>query len=495
MKIFLTGANGYIGRRLLPVLIREGHFVYCLVRDKGRIELEEEWEGKVALIEGDLLKMGDDFKLPEDIELCYYLVHSMGQSYSDFKDLEQKAAEACVQILNPTQCRQIVYLSGIVNDDDLSKHLASRLAVEKVFLACRIPATVLRAAIIIGSGGASFEIIRDLVEKLPMMITPKWLKTKCQPIGVRNVIHYLAKVIDHEESYQQVYDIGGPEVLTYKEMLLKYAEVRNLTRHIITVPFVSPRLSSWWLYFVTTTSFALARSLVDSMKNEVVVQKKGIRELIPQDLLTYQEALELAFSKIEQNEVISSWKDAYSESNFHTDSKKYIKIPKNGCFRDVRKVAFGRSKEEVIDNIWSIGGDRGWYKWDSLWRLRGFLDKVAGGVGLRRGRRSPNQLIAGDALDFWRVLVADREAGRLLLYAEMKLPGEAWLEFKIEKNDDPDKPYVLVQNATFRPVGVSGRAYWWAVFPFHAFIFQGMAEGIVNRKNSAFYIPSTTESR
>ncbi|GJM62269.1 SDR family oxidoreductase [Persicobacter diffluens] len=484
MRILLTGANGYIGRRLLPVLVHEGHHVFCIVRDKSRIQLEEDWHGKVELIEMDLLKVSLRQHLPRELDAAFYLVHSMGQSYSDFKTLEQQAAEHFLELLNTTNCQQIIYLSGIANDKRLSKHLSSRAAVESCFLGSRIPTTVLRAPIIIGSGSASFEIIRDLVEKLPVMVTPKWLKTKCQPIAIRNVIQYLSGVLLKEETYQKIYDIGGPEVLTYKEMLLQYAKIRGLKRWIITLPVLSPRLSSWWLYFVTSTSFSLARSLVDSMKNEVIVQLKGIEQVVPQELFSYQKALELAFVKIEQNEVVSSWKDAYSESNFKAYQHAYIKIPQHGCFTDVRKIPFDREREEVLENIWSIGGERGWYKWDFLWQIRGIMDKMVGGVGLRRGRRSPNQLIPGDALDFWRVLVADREQGRLLLYAEMKLPGEAWLEFKVTPNPDKEiSEWLLVQNATFRPIGLKGRAYWWSVFPFHAFIFQGMAENLTIAPN------------
>ena len=481
MKVLLTGANGYIGIRLLSVLVREEHDVVCLVRDKRRMRIDPNrvdpnTEKHVSYYEANLQDKEALKGLPEDIDVAFYLVHSMGKS-GDFEKTEQKIAENFVAQIEQTHCRQIIYLSGIVNDDNLSKHLRSRKNVEDILLNSRVPATILRAAIIIGSGSASFEIIRDLVEKLPVMVAPKWLKTKCQPIALRNVLQYLDGVMLKEEAYNQVYDIGGPDVLTYKEMLLGFAKVRGLRRHIFTVPVLSPRLSSMWLYFVTSTSFGLARSLVDSMKNEVVVQREGIREVVPiEHLISYEEAVDRAFQRIEQNEVISSWKDSLNNSRIAVGLLDHIEVPQQGVYNDIRKVRFTKPKEQVIDNIWSIGGDRGWYYLGFLWEVRGIMDRMIGGVGLRRGRRSPTELVVGDALDFWRVLVADKEEGRLLLYAEMRLPGEAWLEFRVIEEDNQN---YLLQTATYRPQGLLGRLYWWAVYPFHGFIFPGMARRII----------------
>ncbi len=476
MKILLTGANGYIGMRLLPVLVRGNHQVVCLVRDKRRIKLDKALEESVDFYEADLLKKETLADLPQDIDAAYYLVHSMGNA-SNFEELESKAAHHFAEQVAKTNCKHIVYLSGIVNDKNLSKHLKSRKNVEEILLNSGVPTTILRAAIIIGSGSASFEIIRDLVEKLPLMIAPKWLNTKCQPIAQRNVLQYLEGILLKEEAYGHIYDIGGPDILTYKEMLLKFAEVRRLKRRILTVPVLSPRLSSLWLYFVTSTSFFLARSLVDSMRNEVIVKKKGIEKIVQlPELIPYHQAVERAFQRIEQNEVISSWKDSFNHSRIHINLFDYMKVPEHGVYRDIRKVPFDKPKEQVISNIWSIGGKRGWYYLGFLWQIRGFLDKLIGGVGLRRGRRNANTLVAGDALDFWRVLVADQEEGRLLLFAEMKLPGEAWLEFKVISEDHQ---CYLLQTATYRPHGLAGRLYWWAVFPFHGFIFPGMAKRII----------------
>jgi hypothetical protein len=315
-----------------------------------------------------------------------------------------------------------------------------------------------------------------LVEKLPVMVAPKWLKSKCQPIGIRNVIEYLKGVLLKEASFNKTFDIGGPDVLTYHQMLMGYARERKLRRLIIPVPFLSPRLSSLWLYFVTSTSYSLAKSLVSSLKNEVVCANDSIKSIVPTKLLTYSETLKLAFERINQRHVISSWKDALAHDTLDKNFLNFLEVPYHGCFRDIRVVNFNHEKEKVIDNIWGIGGDNGWYFGNWMWKLRGFFDKLVGGVGLGRGRRSQSDLKAGDAIDFWRVLLADKTNGRLLLYAEMKLPGEAWLEFKI-KDTGPTK--TLIQTATFRPLGLWGRLYWYSVLPFHGLIFPQMAKKIV----------------
>lgn len=474
LTILLTGSTGYIGRRLLPVLLDQGHRVICLVRDKRRFDVEdfsEIHQKHLSVIEADLSKPDTLQQLPKEIDLAYYLVHSMSTS-EDFLRLEQKSAETFVNFINQTTAKQIIYLSGIVNDPSLSKHLSSRKNVEDILGKSTAGLTVLRAAIIIGSGSASFEIIRDLVEKLPVMIAPKWLKSRCQPIGIRNIIEYLIGVMLKEETYNQSFDVGGPDILTYKEMLMGYAHVRGLKRWIIPVPVLSPKLSSHWLYFVTSTSFTLAKSLVSSLKNEVICSNNRIQEIVPIKLLNYEETLRLTLDRIQQRLVISSWKDAIPTDGIDQKFLNYVEVPTFGCLNDRRAANFTRPKEEVIENIWQIGGDRGWYFGNWMWGVRGFIDKVFGGVGLRRGRRSSSDLKAGDALDFWRVLLADKTNGRLLLYAEMKLPGEAWLEFKVQDNS-------LVQTATFRPLGLWGRVYWYAVLPFHGLIFPGMIRNIV----------------
>lgn len=479
MRILLTGSTGYIGRRLLPVLIEAGHTVICLVRDKRRFDWEDFREQElraIEVVEADLTQAASLDSVPRTFDVAYYLVHSMSSGHQNFSDLEKTSAQHFVELLNHSEAKQVIYLSGIVNDTTLSTHLQSRKDVESILKTASVPVTVLRAAIIIGSGSASFEIIRDLVEKLPIMIAPRWLNTRCQPIGIRNVIEYLAGVLANPTTYHKTFDIGGTDVLTYREMLLHYAATRNLRRWIITVPVLTPRLSSLWLYFVTSTSYSLARSLVDSMKNEVICGPNTLQPLVPIRILSYHEALQLAFAKIQQHDVVSSWKDSISLNTLNLDFLNQIRVPEFGVYVDKRIVRLTRPPDEVITTLWRIGGNRGWYYGNWMWSIRGLLDKLVGGVGLRRGRRSETDLKPGDALDFWRVLVADKEKGRLLLYAEMKLPGEAWLEFRIIQKEQPE----LQQIATFRPLGVWGRIYWYLVLPFHGFVFPNMAHRIAH---------------
>mgnify|MGYP001428789672 CR=1 FL=1 len=473
MKILLTGATGYIGKRLLPALIEAGHEVVCAVRDTKRFHAPSLSPQKIQVIEVDLLDKNSLEKIPKDIDGAYYLVHSMS-STSNYEKQERDSAINFRNAINNTQAKHVVYLGGIVNDSSLSDHLSSRKNVESELSKGKYHFTALRAAIIIGSGSASFEIIRDLVEKLPVMITPKWLNTKCQPIGVAAVISFLSQTLFNPETYDKNFDIGGPDILTYKQMLLEFASVRNLKRKIFIVPVMTPRLSSYWLYFVTSTSYKLAVALVDSMKIEVICRNNDLAKILHIKPLSYRQALEKAFTKIENNTIISSWKDAYASSGIDITISDFIKVPSHGCFIDKRTQSF-QQRKECIDRIWSIGGKKGWYYGNWLWKLRGFMDKMVGGVGLRRGRTNNNSLYAGDALDFWRVLYANKQEGRLILFAEMKLPGEAWLEFKIENN-------TLVQTATFRPRGLAGRLYWYSVYPFHGLIFNGLIRKLVLKK-------------
>lgn len=475
MKILLTGANGYIGTRLLPLLLDAKHQVVCMVRDSRRFAAQSDLVDQVQIINGDLLNPDSLNEIPDDVDAAYYLVHSMSSSDEGFSDLEKKSSKNFANAIKKTKCKQIIYLTGIANDEHLSKHLGSRLAVEDELKSSGIACTILRAAIIIGSGSASFEIIRDLTEKIPVMVAPKWVKTKCQPIGIRDVLGYLTGVLHNKEAFNETFDIGGPDILTYKNMLLGYAKERGLKRWIITVPVLTPRLSSLWLNLITPVPYSLAKSLVDSMKNEVICKDDRIKEVVPRQCLTYAQALHLAFEKIDQNSIVSSWKDALNRGYMQTDFMDQIKVPQNGTLEYKVKMPFERKAEEVFDNIWSIGGSRGWYFMDWLWQLRGFLDKIFGGVGTRRGRTSNIDLQAGDVLDFWRVLLADKKNKRLLLYAEMKVPGEAWLEFKLVEFHGQA---FLSQIATFRPKGLWGRMYWYAMWPFHIVLFKGMAKQI-----------------
>lgn len=467
MKILLTGVTGYIAQRLLPVLISDGHDVVCCVRDQKRFNSEKYGAGKLNVIEVDFLNSASLHTIPNDIDVAFYLIHSMSTRSGDFGSMEETCATNFKHRIEQTQAKQVIYLSGISNASELSKHLSSRKNVETILADSTVPLTTLKAGIIVGSGSASFEIIRDLVEKLPFMIAPRWLETKCQPIAIRDVVAFLVGVIGKTETYTMSYDIGGPDVLSYKEMLLRFAKIRRLKRRIVIVPVMTPNISSYWLYFVTATSFALAKNLVNSMKTEVICTPNNLPELLGIVPIDYETAIERAFDKIAQNQVLSSWKDAQTSDIFMEGLSKFIEVPVNGCFSDVRTRRVDNC-DQTLEKIWSIGGKTGWYYGNWLWALRGVIDQMAGGVGMRRGRRSATEIVTGDALDFWRVLYADKSEKRLLLYAEMKLPGEAWLEFKIDAND------VLTQTATFRPLGLLGRMYWYAVLPFHGLIFNGM---------------------
>jgi uncharacterized protein YbjT (DUF2867 family) len=474
MNILIAGANGYIGQRLIESLLLEKHEIYCIVRNKQRFEIEYT-HPLIHIIEGDLLEP-QKIALPYFIDAAFYLVHSLNAKSGTFESIEKTCAENFIQILRTTQTEQLIYLSGIVNEDKLSEHLTSRYEVEKILQTGKIPLTTLRAGIIVGSGSASFEIIRDIVEKLPVMVTPKWLNTLCQPIAIRDVINFLSAVILNKATYHQSFDIGGPEVLSYKEMLTQFAEVRQLKRYIFILPIMTPRLSSYWLYFVTSTSYQLAVNLVNSMKINVVCRNNDLQNILDLKPITYKTAVKFAFERIEQNMVISSWKDAFSASNTPTSWMRFVNVPNFGCFKDLKTRTIETNVDKVIHTIWSIGGDNGWYYGQYLWLIRGFIDKLSGGVGLRRGRTNKNSINPGDALDFWRVLVADKNEGRLLLFAEMKLPGEAWLEFRILEQGDKK---ILRQEATFRPKGLWGRLYWYSVLPFHYFIFNGMINKII----------------
>lgn len=469
-KILLTGATGYIGKRMINVIAAQGYKVVCCCRDKSRfsksVDIHDE---QIEVVEVDFLNPGTLENIPKDISGAYYLMHSMSNS-NDYEESEKQCAINFSHFIEQTECRHIIYLSGLANEKELSKHLSSRFEVEKILMNCKIPATVLRAGIIIGSGSASFEIIRDLVEKLPVMVAPKWLHTKCQPIGIANVLDFLIFTLFKEKAYRRNFDIGCDTILTYKEMLLEFAKIRGLKRTIFTVPVMTPKLSSYWLYFITSTSYNLASALVGSMKIEVVCRPESlaeIKKITGVQPFSYEVALRRTLAKIQDNEIASSWKDSFISSRNDSTLKDYLDVPKFGCFTDLRSAEYD-DRKECLNRVFSLGGANGWYG-QSLWKLRGFLDLIVGGPGLRRGRTHPQNLHEGDALDFWRVLYANKDEGKLILFAEMKLPGEAWLMFKVYKGK-------LWQKAVFRPRGLKGRLYWYSVLPFHGIIFKGMVK-------------------
>lgn len=462
--------------RLLIALMDAGHQVYGMVRNRGRFPssrfapfLED---GRLRLIEGDMLVAESLPDVDEAFDAVYYLLHSMGAA-TDFEEREKTCAENFNKWMERVECAKIIFLGGLVPQASLSKHLRSRETVNRVLRTGSMPVTTLRASIIVGSGSASFEMIRDLAEKLPVMITPRWANTRCQPIAIRNVVGYLLGCLDEDQTTGEELDIGGPEVLTYKSLLEQYAEARGLNRWIIPVPFLTPRLSAHWLHLVTATTMSLAKSLIESLTNETICRDNRIEKLIPQKLLTYREAIDVAFARIAQNKVPSSWIDSLSSGNLSPDYFKSIQVPEHGILRDQQKVDLTVDREQVINAVWRIGGRNGWPSMNWAWKIRGVMDRMIGGSGIRRGRRNPDTLFPGDALDFWRVVLADRNSdhssARLILSAEMKMPGEAWLEFEITDSQ-------LIQTATMRPRGLFGRVYWFSVLPFHLMLFPQMAK-------------------
>ncbi|MBS0625895.1 MAG: SDR family oxidoreductase [Verrucomicrobia bacterium] len=470
-KVFVTGSTGFIGKRLIGQLLEQGHTVYALCRIHGT-KVGSLSDPNLHIIYGDLEEPEKMDPLPFEIDAAYYLVHSMAKKIKDLKQKEKEVARSFVGLIDRTQCRQIIYLGGIIEPNvELSPHLLSRQAVEEILKSAKAATTVLRTSIIIGSGSASFEIIRDLVEKLPAMVGPKWVKSLCQPIGITDVLYYLKSALLNPLLYNQTFDIGGPEVMSFKEALLRYAKFRGLKRFILEVPFLTPKLSSYWLVFVTSVRFSLCSYLVESMKCNSVCINRKIQELLPHECSTYEQALERAFLKISRDEVESTWMDAWLIDQKSPDIARFSRIPSEGCFREVKKAPIIDSKKEAIQRIWSLGGDHGWYGLDWAWKIRGFIDKLFHGPGLNRGRRHPSELEVGDPVDFWRVVKADKTLGHLILYAEMNLPGEAWLEFQID-----DK--TLFQIVVFRPKGLLGRLYWYAMLPFHFFIFRKMIQGL-----------------
>lgn len=474
-KILITGASGFVGKRLILCLLNQGHQIYALCRIKGAKVFPED-KPNLYYIWGDLRNSETLNAIPDDIDAAYYLVHSMSEVVNNLAETENKVVEQFIRGIKHTKVKQIIYLGGIINDEkELSPHLKSRLSVEHSLKQSMIPTTILRASIIIGSGSASFEIIRDLCEKLPLMIAPKWVETQCQPIAIDDVLFYLSGVLLNKDCLNKTFDIGGPEVMTFKELMINYSKFRDLKTWIINVPVLTPRLSSYWLVFITSVSFSLCSYLVESMKSSTVVKLNEIKKIVPHPCLSYIEALKLAFQNIEKNAVISTWMDSWEIKSNDPNIEDYIQVPQKGCLKDERRILVKDSKEETTKRIWQIGGNTGYYSMNWAWSLRGLFDQMIGGIGLNRGRRHPTEILVGDSIDFWRVLLADKQKSHLILFATMKVPGEAWLEFKLEPAEGK---WMLVQTATFRPKGLFGRFYWYSLYPFHFFIFNKMAKSI-----------------
>ena len=481
--VLVTGATGYIGGRLVPELLDAGHEVRCLVRTPSKLH-GIDWADRVTVVQGSLQDHEPVREAMDDCEAAYFLVHSMGGA-EDFAATDRRNARTFTEAAAATPTMQrIVYLGGLGEEgEDLSHHLSSRHEVGDILRVGTVPVTELRAAVIIGSGSASFEMLRNLVEVLPAMVTPRWVDTKVQPIAIRDILHVLVTVLDRPDTLARTIEVGGPDVLTYREMMQTYADVAGLRKRLIVpVPVLSPSLSSRWVGLVTPLPGGLARPLVESLVNEVIVRNPTVDLFADHPAVPFRESLELAVRRIEDVDVRTRWSDASLPGQTPADPLPSDPDWSGGTvFIDEQTAAADAPAADVFAVAAGIGGERGWFVADVLWTVRGGADKLVGGPGMRRGRRHPDHLRVGDALDFWRVEAC--EPPRLLrLRAEMRLPGEAWMEWTVE-DDGPDRS-VLHQRALFVPRGLFGRLYWYTVLPFHGLMFGKLAQGIARRAAS-----------
>ncbi len=478
LTVLVTGATGYIGGRLVPRLLAEGHTVRAMTRSASRLR-DVPWADQVEVVEADSLG-GDGLDTAlAGVDVAYYLIHSIGEGV-EFEETDRRAAKAFGEAARQAGVTRIIYLGGLIAPhEELSPHLASRAEVGQILLDSGVPAAVLQAAVIIGSGSASFEMLRYLTERLPAMITPKWVNSRIQPIAVRDVLRYLVAAATLPPEVSRRFDIGGPEVLTYLEMMTRYARVAGLRKRlIIPVPLLTPRLSGHWVNIVTPVPAALAKPLVRSLVNEVVCSESDIKNYVPdpaQGLLGFEDSVRLALLRIKEAAVETRWSNATWPGAPSDPLPSDPDWAGGSLYEDRRERQVDADPADLWKVIEGIGGDHGWYSFPLAWAIRGQLDRLAGGVGLNRGRRDPDQLYVGESLDWWRVEeIVDRRL--LRLRAEMKLPGAAWLELGVETDDQGRT--VFVQRALFHPRGLAGHAYWWAVAPFHGVVFGGMLANI-----------------
>jgi uncharacterized protein YbjT (DUF2867 family) len=482
VRILVTGATGYLGGRLVPQLLDAGHEVRCLSRSAEKLR-DVPWAGAVEVAEGDALDPAALDRALLDVDAAYYLIHSIGTGPS-FSESDRRAATTMADAAARAGVGRIVYLGGLVpTDGEASPHLASRAEVGQILLDGPVPAVVLQAGVVLGSGSASFEMLRYLTERLPVMITPRWVDSLVQPIAVEDVLRYLVAVLDLPAGTNRRFDVGGPDVLSYQEMMQRYAGIAGLGRRVVVpVPVLSPWLSSQWVNVVTPVPRALAVPLIESLRNSVVVSESDITRLVPFETLPFDAAVERALASVRDGDVATRWADAAWPDSPSDPLPSDPAWSGGTVYRDERSTAVAASVDAVWRTIEGIGGDRGWYSFPLAWSVRGLLDRLAGGVGLRRGRRHRDSLRVGEPLDFWRVEALER--GRLLrLRAEMRLPGEAWLEFRID--EAADGPAVLHQRALFVPRGLFGHLYWWAVTPFHGVVFGTMLRNLAAAAGSA----------
>jgi len=472
--ILVTGATGYVGGRLVPELLMAGFRVRCLTRVAGRLDAHP-WRSEVDVVVGDVGDTAAVTAAMAEVSAAYYLVHSLGSN--EFEDVDRDHAESFAAAAKQAGVARLVYLGGLTpSDEKLSVHLRSRAEVGQILLDSGVPTVALRAAVVLGSGSVSFEMLRYLTERLPVMVTPKWVNSRIQPIAIRDVLRYLVGSATLPAEVSRTFDIGGPDILTYAEMMQRYAAVAELRKRVIVpVPRMSPWLSAHWVGVVTPVPGRLARPLVESLRNEVVCSEHDIKDYLPDPLtglLGFDRAVELALNKVKDADVATRWSDEVTpgapSDPFPTDPH----WSGGSLYVDERERPVGASPEALWTVIEGIGGDNGWYSLPLAWAARGWIDRAVGGVGLRRGRRDPNRVYVGESLDFWRV--EERVGGELLrLRAEMRLPGLAWLELGVLRN-----PTRFHQRAVFQPHGLAGHAYWWAIRPFHGVVFGGMLRNI-----------------
>ena len=482
-NILVTGATGYIGGRLVPCLLQEGYDVRCFSRDADRLD-GRPWRDQVEVVEGDALEYDTVLPALEGIDVVYYLIHSLGSGEGEFADRDRQAADNFGKAAQEQGVKRIIYLGGIEpKGEKESEHLRSRLETGEQLRKWDTPVTEFRAAVIVGSGSLSFELIRYLTERVPVMICPRWVHTPTQPIAVRNVLEYLVEALDVEESTGKILEIGGADVLSYGTMFQIYAQVRGLTRYVVNVPFLTPRLSSLWVGLVTPVTGDIARPLIRGLDNEVVVTDHTAQELFSVRPLSYEAAVRLAVRRFTQDNVETIWHGAYSSSLPYGQAAYELKN-EEGLIKDRRRRRVNATPDTVFQIIKQIGGEEGWLYANVLWKLRGVMDQFIGGHGLRRGRRSASDVHVGEAIDFWRVEALEED--RLLrLRAEMKVPGKAWLQFEVCPAEGDETRSVVTQTAFFEPKGLAGLMYWYLFYLPHQWLFPGMLREIADRAEEA----------
>jgi uncharacterized protein YbjT (DUF2867 family) len=489
--VLVTGATGYVGGRLVPCLLREGYTVRCFVRDAKRLRAQP-WGEDVEVAVGDALEADTVPPAMEGVDAAYYLIHSLGAGEDTFAERDRRAATNVRTAAEAAGVERLIYLGGMTpKGDRQSKHLQSRIETGKVLRDGPVPVTEFRAAQIVGSGSLSFELVRYLTERVPLMICPTWVHTPTQPIAIRNVLQYLLASLEQPASAEEIIEIGGSDVLTYKEMFEIYAAVRGLQRWVVNVPFLTPRLSSHWVGLVTPISNTIARPLIEGLDNEVVVEDASkARTLFPDiDPISFEAAVRLALRRIESDVMPTVWNSAVSSAP--TGQAPSLDTTE-GLYRETRTATVSASADLAFDTITRLGGNTGWLYGDALWKLRGWIDQLLGGVGFRQGRRHETQLRVGDAVDFWRVEALDPDC--LRLRAETKLPGRAWLQFDVELVEDNPSRTQITQTVFFEPKGLSGTLYWKLIQPVHRLLFSGLLDALTDwiesrAPNSSEFVP------